>query len=138
MNKIDVKQLLSLSTPLDLSRYVLPACLGTPLTSPKKNAQVEASGWGKWIKHVYQLCMSYRDHTHISPAGITDAASQTTSNSLQAINITTIDSGDCNSFYSAENDKPYRYPDGVVRSQMCATGEDKDTCSVSCDFNFSA
>ncbi|CAL8113686.1 unnamed protein product [Orchesella dallaii] len=97
--------LIRLSSPLDLDRYVLPACISTPIKAPRKNVLLEASGWG-----------------------ITDVTSSSTSNILQAVNITSIDDKTCNQIYGNEPDKNYRYPDGLVKSQICATGEDKDTC----------
>lgn len=39
--------LLKLESRLELSRYLLPACLGDPVVTPKNDGQVQAIGWGQ-------------------------------------------------------------------------------------------
>ncbi|ODN01618.1 Serine protease snake [Orchesella cincta] len=100
--------LLRLSASLDLNRYVLPACISTPLKAPRRNSNVEACGWG------------IRD----------DETTPTNNNimQLQVANISTIGQGTCNKIYEDKPDKNANNMDGLLKSQFCATGENEDIC----------
>ncbi|CAL8124019.1 unnamed protein product [Orchesella dallaii] len=97
--------ILRLSTQLSLDRYVLPACIPTPLKAPRANSSLEACGWG-----------------------LQDDEAFPTNSILQVSNITTLGSRKCNKIYEDEPDKHVKYPEGLLKSQICATGEDAKIC----------
>jgi len=98
--------LLRLETKVKLSRSVLPACLPQPNGRMELKTGVSTTGWGAL-------------GTADNPSDI-----------LQVVNLTRFGVNECNEYFTDQPEKPLAYPEGIIRSQLCAGDHNhsKDSC----------
>ena len=95
---------------MELSRYLLPACLGDPIVTPKNDGKVQTIGWGqtgvggKIPKKIIKNSGNIHTFFPNLPIYLESQATH-----LQAVNLSISATKKCNQDFEDDSNKPFRY-----------------------------